>query len=225
MVDLKFPPSTVVGKPVPKSAFYKHLEVNGRMKQHFVDDVASLRWLYKLAPSTLNVADGTTVHEIVVFSAMLKSKECPDDVFLFIDQNMPRHVVFVLEYGEQYKVMLNYKEWTDGRNSAFRIVRTFTTEWLTADQLALTIEGLTMDAVYEVMAGQVSGFGTSKSEDTKRLVELEALIAKGRREVEALQKRIRGERQLNRQMAMNSEARKLKAQIAQWQKELEEKRQ
>ena len=225
MIDLKFPPSTKVGKPVPKNAFYKHLEVNAKIKQHFVDDVVGINWLYKFAPSTLNVADGTKVHEIVIFSAGLKSKDCPDDVFLFIDQNMPRHVIFILEYESKYKILLNYKEWKDEKAGQFKIVKTFSTEWVTQEQLSLSIEGQTMDAIYEVMAGQVSGFGTTKSEDTKRLVELEALITKGKKEIEALQKKIRNERQLNRQMELNGEARSLKKQIAQWQTELQELKQ
>ena len=108
MIDLKFPLTTIVGKSVPKNAFYRHMEVNAKIKQHFVDDVASIHWLYKLAPSTINVEDGILVHEIVVFSAALKSKDCPDDVFLFIDQNMPRHVVFILEYDNRFKVLLYF---------------------------------------------------------------------------------------------------------------------
>jgi len=222
MIDLKFPQSTKVGKPVPKNAFYKHLEVNAKIKQHFVDDVARIDWLYKFAPSTLNVTDGTIVHEIVVFSAQLKSQDCPDDVFVFIDQNMPRHVVFILEYEGRYKLLLNYKEWKEQQTGQFRIVKTFSTEWLTEEQIKLTIEGQTMDAIYETMAGQVSGFGTTKSEDTKRLIELESLIAKGKRDVDALQKKIRNERQLNRQMELNGEARQLKKQIALWQNEIQE---
>ena len=222
MIDLKFPPTTIVGKPVPKNAFYKHLEVNAKMKQHFVDDVVSIHWLYKLAPSTINVEDGKQVHEIVVFSAVLKDKDCPDDVFLFIDRNMPRHVVFILEYEDRYKVLLNYKAWKDGQNSQFDIIKTFATDWLTDGQLLLTLEGQTMDALYEAMAGQVSGFGTTKAEDTKRIVELEGLIDKAKREVESLQKRIRNERQLNRQMELNGAARGIKKKIAQWQSELQE---
>ena len=225
MIDLKFPQTTFVGKPVPKNAFYKHLEVNAKMKQHFVDDVVSIHWLYKLAPSTINVEDGKQVHEIVVFSAVLKSKDCPDDVFLFIDQNMPRHVVFILEFDNRYKVLLNYKEWKDGQNGQFKIIKTFATEWLADNQLLLTFEGQNMDALYEAMAGQVSGFGTKKAEDTKRIVELEAQIGKAKREVETIQKRIRNERQLNRQMELNGEARGIKRQIAQWQNELQELKQ
>ena len=222
MIDMKLPHSTKVGKPVPKNAFYKHLEVNTKMKQHFVDDVVGITWLYKIAPSTVNVTDGKLVHEIVVFGAGLKSKDCPDDVFLFIDQKMPRHAVFVLEYDGKYKVLLNYKEWKEGQADQFKIVKTFATEWLSADQLSLTLEGQTMDAIYEAMAGQVSGFGTTNAQDTKRIVELVALITKGKKEVEALQKKIRNERQLNRQMEMNGEARTLKKQIALWQNELQE---
>ena len=220
MIDLKFPRTTFVGKPVPKNSFYKHLEVHAKIKLHFVDDVVSIHWLYKLAPSTINVEDGKLVHEIVIFSAKLKSKDCPDDVFLFIDQNMPRHVVFILEFDNRYKVLLNYKEWKDGQNGQFKIIKTFATEWLTDNQLLLTLEGQNMDALYEAMAGQVSGFGTSKSEDTKRIIELETQITKAKREVESLQKRIRCERQLNRQMELNGEARNIKKQIAQWQNEL-----
>ena len=54
---ITFPKSTLVEKTVPKTAFYKNLEVNARMKQHFVDDVASVTWVAKIAPSTLNVTE------------------------------------------------------------------------------------------------------------------------------------------------------------------------
>ncbi len=107
---LQYPETTVFNKLVPKTTFYRHLEVSTKMKQHFIDDVATVTWLYKLAPTTLNVEGGKAVHEIVVFAVKLKEKNCPNDVFLFIDKNMPRHVVFILEYEGQYKLLLNYKE-------------------------------------------------------------------------------------------------------------------
>lgn len=220
MIDLHYPQSTFVGKLVPKNSFYKHLEVNANMKQHFIDDVVAIRWLYKLAPSTINVEDGNAVHEIVVFSAQLKSKDCPDDVFLFIDKNMPRHVVFVLEYDGQYKLLLNNKEWLDSAVGTFKIVKSFASEWITSDELNLPLNGLSMDAIYESMAGSVSGFGTTNSEDTKRIVELQSMIQKTQKEIIALQKKIRSERQLNRQIEMNGEARALKKQVAEWEEEL-----
>lgn len=224
MIDLHYPESTIVGKPVPKQAFYMHLEVNAKIRQHFVDDVVRIDWLYKLAPSTLNVEDGKQVHEIVVFSAQLKSQDCPDDVFLFIDKNMPRHVVFILEFEGRYKLLLNYKEWLDPKVGTFRIVQSFASEWLNAEDVSLPLSGQSMDVLYESMVGSISGFGTSNSKQTKRIVELQSLIEKAQRDIEALQKKIRTEKQFNRQMELNTEARALKKKVAVWQKELEELR-
>ena len=93
---LNFPASTHVNRLVPKTAFYKHLEMNTRLKMRLVEDVERIQWLYKLAPSTMNVDAGKVVHEIVVLRVTLKVEDMPDDAFLAIDRQMPRHVVFVL---------------------------------------------------------------------------------------------------------------------------------
>lgn len=194
--------------------FYRHLDVNAKMKQRFVDDVTSFTWLYKLAPSTLNVADGKVVHEIAFFHVLLKEMDCPNDVFLFIDKNMPRHVVFILQHADHYRLLLNYKEWMSEKEGTFNIVKSFATEWMPRQQLSLTIEGQTMDKIYESFAGFISGFGTTSSEDTKRMVELQEQIEKKTRMAEALQKKVRAEKQFNRQMEMNAEARAVKSEIA-----------
>ena len=41
---LSFPDTTNVNKNVPKNAFYKHLEVNSKLKQVFVNDVDRITW-------------------------------------------------------------------------------------------------------------------------------------------------------------------------------------
>ena len=44
---LNFPASTHVNRLVPKTAFYKHLEMNTRLKMRLVEDVERIQWLYK----------------------------------------------------------------------------------------------------------------------------------------------------------------------------------
>lgn len=211
---LQFPETTLFGKLVPKTAFYRHLDVNTKIKQRFVDDVSTITWLYKLSPSTFNVQDGTNVHEIVLFHVVLKVKDCPNDVFLFIDKNMPRHVVFLLQCEDEYRLLLNYKEWQDQSAGTFHIVKNFASDWMSYNGLTLPIEGQSMDKVYEVFAGYISGYGTKSNEATKRIVELENLIVQKTRLAEALQKKVRLEKQVNRQFEMNSEARAIKREIA-----------
>ena len=184
---LKFPISTFVDKLVPKTAFYKHLEINTRLKTRFVEDVERIQWLYKLTPSTMNVDEGKAVHEIVMFLVTLKVEDTPDDVFLAIDRQMPRHVVFVLQYANRDRLLLNYKEWADADKTRFNILKTFRTEWMPLAEVKLELAGSSLDNIYEAFAGQISGFGTTNATDTKQIVALQDELACKRRTAEALQ--------------------------------------
>lgn len=217
-----FPFSTLVGKSVPKTAFYRNLDINAKIKQRFVDDVASITWTAKIAPSTLNVADGKTVHEIAVFRMELKSKEVPTEVLTFIDRRMPRHTLFLLQHDDAFCLLLNYKEWADPAKGTFNIVKTFRTDWRTADALSLSLEGSTMDKLYEHMAGQISGFGTATAADTKQIIALQDDIRAKQRQAEALQKKVRAEKRFAKQLQLNTEARTLKQEVARLTEQLNE---
>lgn len=217
---IEFPSSTLIGKVIPKTAFYKHLEINAKLKSRFVEDIDRIQWLAKLAPSTLNVEDGKTVHEISVFMVSLKTENVPDDVFLAIDKQMPRHMLFILKYDVRYSLLLNYKEWADPEKGTFSIIQSFRTGWIDEESVRLTLDGSTMDRVYESFVGQISGFGTHKAADIKRIIELQEQLKQKQRTVEALQKKVRAEKQFNRQLQLNAEARVLKAEVAALQDEI-----
>lgn len=206
-----FPKSTLVGKPVPKTAFYRNLEVNAKMKQRFVDSVESITWTAKLAPSTLSVADGKTVHEITVFRMVLKKEEVPSDVLTLIDKQMPRHTLFLLQHDDDFCLLVNYKEWHDAANTRFDIVKTFQTGWTSADKLSLSLDGQDMDAVYSAIVKQVAGADiTSEAKDIHTAVaqtkEQEAL----RQKIAALEAKIAKERQPKKKFELHQQLVKLK---------------
>lgn len=209
-----FPKSTLVGKPVPKTAFYRNLEVNAKMKQRFVDDVASITWTAKIAPSTLSVADGKTVHEMAVFRMELKSKAVPTDVLTLIDRQMPRHTLFVLQHEGDFCLLVNYKEWHDAANTRFDIVRTFQTRWTSADELSLSLDGQDMDAIYSSFVKQIAGDAlTSEAKDVGTAVaktkEQEAL----RQKIATLEKRMAKERQPRKKFELHQQIVELKKSI------------
>ena len=206
-----FPKSTLVGKPVPKTAFYRNLEVNAKMEQRFVDSVESITWTAKLAPSTLSVADGKTVHEIAVFRIELKGETVPTDVLVFIDRQMPRHTLFLLQHDDDFCLLVNYKEWHDAANTRFDIVKTFQTGWTSADKLSLSLDGQDMDAVYSAIVKQVAGADiTSEAKDIHTAVaqtkEQEAL----RQKIAALEAKIAKERQPKKKFELHQQLVKLK---------------
>lgn len=118
------------------------------------------------------------------------------------------------------RLLLNYKEWTDVDKTRFNILKTFITEWMPQANVKLKLIGSSLDNIYEAFAGQISGFGTTNATDTKQIMALQDELARKRRVAEALQKRVRNERQFAKQMELNSEARALKREIAKLEEEL-----
>lgn len=212
MIDnlLQYPDTTLFGKTVPKKMFYDQLDVNAKMKQRFVNDVEEIIWLYKLSPNTLNVRAGEKVGEIEIMLCPLKDVECPVDVFKFISQKIPHHIVFILQFGNSYRLLIQY-----GQDS-------FVSPWYPKDELSLKIEGQTLDRIYDGFVGQITGIGNKDSESLQEIIRLKKEIKKLTDKINTFQRQIRREPQLNRQIEMNSEARSMKQQLQELKKELDE---
>lgn len=212
---INFPNSTYVNKNVPKNAFYQHLEVNSSMKSHFVNDVESIIWANKLVPSTLNVAPGKNVKEITVFAVKLKSKDCPDDVFIFIDKNLPRHTIFVLTYETEHCILVNYKE-ANSESSAmpFKVTNSYRTPWLSESELSLIIQGNNMDAIYENAVRYIAGTkivetSSDLKADIEKTAEHEQLI----KQITILKSKMNSERQPQKKYAYHKQIKELEKKL------------
>lgn len=219
---LKYPQSTIVNRVVPKTMFYKFMEVNPRMKSRFVNDVVNITWLYKLSAGTLNVTDTEEMKEIEVFVVALKQPDCPTDLFTFIDTNMPHHIIFVLVHDDNAMLLINYKDWTDDTHTKFRIRQAFASPWMPMADLELTVQGQSLPRIYDNFVAQVSGIGEHKAGSLEDIVALRKLIAIIEAELKSLEKRMRKEPQLDRQLAMNKQVRQKRKQLAEIKQKMEE---
>ena len=212
---IKFPDSTIVGKNVPKNVFYKHLEVSTRMKSIFVNDVERIIWAYKFAPSTLNVSDGKNVHEITVFDVEMKAQVCPEEMFVLIDRNIPRHTMFILHNDDKSCAVINYKEAAQGNSSQpYKVLKTYKSVWQTTGNINLLILGTSMDALYEDFIRQIAGKQISENshtlkEDIAISEELESL----KKEIEALKKRIVLEHQPQKKFLLHNKLKDLEKKL------------
>ena len=212
------PQSTIVNRVIPKKTFVNQLGANTRMKDHFTNDVVRVEWLAKLAPSTINVADGKEVHEITIFLVPIKDENCPDDIFSFIDGMIPRHTLFILRWGDMTCLHLNYKEWMESSTNTdktFRIAKTYRSQWIKDTEISLSIEGLTMDAIYEVLVRQVAGEriiiqSESLREDVEKSTQREMLL----KEIEIIKRKEVKERQPQKKFVLHQQRIALELEIS-----------
>ena len=203
---LNFPSTTTVNKPVPKNAFYGR-SCDSSLREFLTREFEGIVWLYKLAPATLNVEDGEYVHEIDVFYCRMKEDKYSIKPFSAMDELLPRHTIFIIEYGGKFDLLMHHKEmsvvhgeqkWKCGVGELKRDIR--------IDADTLNIQGQSMDAVY-------NGLSASTKEEYKEQVDLRKQIESIQKQIISLQKRIKAEKQFNRQMELNTEVRQFRKEM------------
>lgn len=210
------PKTTEFNKRIPKQKFYENMDISPALKKVFVEQVKIIYWRNKIATSTTNLATGNDVTELEVFEVRLNSPVLDDGLLRQIDREIPYHILFLLEYQGKYQAWIGYKEAAASGNKAFKVNGYYHTEWLTEDELPLKLEGLSVDAVYENFVRQIAGdklkseaAGESLKESVARDEQKQAL----QKQIDTLKAKIRKEKQLNKQMEMNTELKKLKKEL------------
>lgn len=209
-----FPVSTEFNKRIPKQKFYENIEVSPAVKHIFVGQIRIIYWRNKLAAATLNLAAGDAVTEIEVFEVKLNVPQLDEAVLRQIDKAIPYHILFVLTYEDKTQAWIGYKEVSSGGN-VFKVSRYYHTDWMTEEELKLTVDGLNMDAVYESLVRQIAGeiLHSPSGESLKESVGRDEERRRLEKQIAALENKLHKEKQLNRNMELNAELKKLKRRL------------
>ena len=175
---LGLPSTTEVGRRLPKEAFYRNLKLDAKTRDEFVHLIESITIANSIKPTTANVDDGATVHEIMVLDVRLKGDEQPTRAIEAIASANPHKLVFRTNTtGTTYLLRKGLRNCDD------------------LDRL--TLSGKTLDVVWDSICAQVI-FGDSDGSDIDRRIELATKKASLEAEIARLDAACRKARQINR---------------------------
>ena len=208
---LGLPKSTEFDRRIPKQKFYENLTVTPEIKRIFVEQIKTIYWRNKIAPTTLNLAEGKTVIEIEIFEIRLEEAKLDEAVLRQIDKEVPYHIVFLLEHEGKYQAWTAYKEAASSGNNAFKVGTYYHTDWLNEGELPIKIDGLDIDKVYENFVRQIAGdiLKSDKQESLQDAVLRDEKRQELKKQITILQTKVRRERQLNKQVLLNAELKRL----------------
>lgn len=211
---LGLPKATEFNRRIPKTKFYETINITSSLKRLFVDHVKNIYWRNKIASTTTNLSEGKYVIEIEVFEVNLNSSQVDIDLLKSIDSVIPYHILYILEYNDKYQAWIGYKRTTDIEKKISKVDRYFHTIWLEESELIVKLEGLNLDDVYENLVRQIAGNhlqSDNSSESLKQYVDRDKKIETLQKQISILQNKIRKEKQLNKQIEMNTELKKLRS--------------
>ena len=208
----QFPKSTEYGRRIAKQKFYDNLTINASLKKIFSEEISSIIWRNKFSPETINLAKGSNVSEIEVLLIKCNQPSIDTRVLQLIDREISFHILFLLEYNDRFQAWIGYKEASLSKADTFKVNRYYNTEWFKAEELSLSINGLSLDAVYDNFVRQIAGdkLAVESGTDLKQAIEEFAEIEKLRKQIAVLETKLRNEKQFNKQVEINNQIKKLK---------------
>lgn len=156
---LGLPKSTEFNRFIPKQKYYKDLytqkSIPDKAKNYFEKQIKSITWENKIDHTTMNIAKGSFIEEIEVFRIELYNYEIDDSVIYIIEENIPYHILFVLEYNNKRKYSLSYKE-ISREAETINIHKIFQSDWVSQDKDLLNFSGISLDNMYENLLNSIS---------------------------------------------------------------------
>ena len=212
----QFPAKAKFGRVIPKSKIYEHASSSTRVKEHFVKEVERIVWKYKLAPETINLTATKAVPEIQVFRVVLKGRDLSPEVLFCIDKAIPLPIVFELHRENDLKLTCCYKRPSEAEQDQWVCSGYFCTDWMAKDikRQELPVV-LNLSQLYEKLLEPALGLDKRGDESLQDRVERLSAIRQKEREIEKCNARLQNEKQFNKKVEINSEIKRLQAQLLQ----------
>lgn len=207
---LNLPASTAFDRRIPKQKFYKELPLTPAMRRVFVGQINAIWWRSKIAPATANLAPGRTVTELEVFELQLAQPSLDEGVLRAIDKRIPYPILYLLTCDGRCQAWIGYQPAGQGGARVY-----YHTAWQPQEDLKLELRGLDTDVAYENFVRQIAGgaLDTPAAEPLPRSIARDQRRRALEKQIAVLQNKIRREKQLNRQVELNGELKRLRKEL------------
>lgn len=207
---LNLPASAAFNRRIPKQKFYEELPLTPALRRVFVGQINAIWWRSKIAPATANLALGRTVTELEVFELQLAQPSLDEGVLRAIDKRIPYPILYLLTCDGRCQAWIGYQPAGQAGAQVY-----YHTAWQPQEDLMLELRGLDTDAAYENFVRQIAG-GALNAPATEPLQQSIARDQRRRaleKQIAVLQNKIRREKQLNRQVELNGELKRLRKEM------------
>lgn len=208
----RWPANAAFGRPVPKTKFYEHGNVRTALREKFIDDIQRITWAYKLADDTIRLRGAITVPEIQIFTIETKGADVSNEVLAAIDKTVYFPIIFEVVSAERVRMAAAQKT-LDSKTP--RIATYFTTEWQAADAPRRPLpSALDLPSLHEALLASLLPVATRVGETVSEAIARLDRARKLQREIAALEKKLRTERQLNRKLELRMQLKERESALA-----------
>lgn len=195
------PASSLVNRPLYKKAVFEKFNLKAAERDRFDADVSRMAIVAYLSPAKIPALHpGQEVKEFYVLQVQLKQRDYDTKNILLLQKLIPQKIVFALEYDEDVQFCIFH-------------TRLQQSEWKHASDADIHLKGLTFDDVWNNIVAEIGSLDNAAEETLEQQIinreEREKLL----RQIEALEKRCRIEKQTRKKYELHQQLLKLKEEL------------
>ena len=196
---LGLPESTEVRQFISKAAIYRKFELNNSQQNSFDEDIKKITIVNEISSQTVKLS-GSDENSFFVLEVQLKHKNYDKKNIERLSKLIDQNILLLLTYEDE------------ARLAVFKTIL-HETEWKSLENIKLTLTGLSFAALWENVIRTVGGIETQEESTLEEQITSNIEKAKIQKQIDALKKKMKNEKQFNRQIEIKAEIRKLEEMI------------
>ena len=195
------PPNTLINKPLYKKAVFEKFNLKAAERDRFDSDISRMALVARVSTATVPaLTKGKEIEGFYVLQVALKRKDYDSKNILLLQKLIPQKLIFALQFDEQTQFCIFH---TRLQQSA----------WMATDEAVITLQGLSLDDVWNNIVATIGGLDTQAEESIEEQIIQREQQAKLLRQIESLEKQCRAEKQTRKKYELHQQLQELKLKI------------
>lgn len=203
------PQATLINQPLYKKTVFEKFNLKAAERDRFDADISKMALVARVSPATVPaLAEGQNIKGFYVLQLVLKHKEYDIKNILLLNKLIPQKLIFALEYDSS--------PMGGGREGAFCVFHTRLqqSDWMPTETATIPLNGLSLDDAWNNIVATIGGLDTQSEETIEEQIINRKQREKLLRQIEALEKRCRTEKQTRKRYELHQEIVKLKRMLS-----------
>ena len=195
------PPQCSINKPLYKKAVFEKFNLKAAERDRFDADISRMALVARVSTATVPaLSEGQEVKGFYVLQVALKRKDYDTKNIFKLQKLIPQKMVFALQYDDQTQFCIFH---TRLQQSA----------WMATDEAVITLQGLTLDDVWNNIVATIGGLDAQAEETIEEQIIHREQQEKLLRQIDSLEKQCRAEKQTRKKYELHQQLQELKFKI------------
>ena len=195
------PPNTLINKPLYKKAVFEKFNLKAAERDRFDADISRMALVARVSSATVPaLTKGKEIEGFYVLQVALKRKEYDGKNILMLQKLIPQKLIFALQFEELTQFSIFH-------------TRLQQSEWMPTAEAAISLQGLTIDDVWNNIVATIGGLDVQAEESIEEQIIHREQQEKLLRQIESLEKQCRTEKQTRKKYELHQQIIKLKEKL------------